>query len=135
MSFFNALLNEGKIPLPHVPIDRSFVYHTPCHARVLSSNVKTIDTLLAIPHIQINNIEEGCCGLGGSWGLKEQNYEMSFDVGKRAITAFRESDTDYGTTDCSACAMQLSHTSGKRVVHPLKLLAAGYGIADVMTMT
>jgi len=40
----------------------------------------------------------------------------------------RESNWQAGTTECSACKMQMEQGTSKPTIHPLKLLAMAYGL-------
>jgi hypothetical protein len=34
----------------------------------------------------------------------------------------------FGSTECSACRLQMEHGSGKRTLHPVQYLALAYGL-------
>jgi hypothetical protein len=44
------------------------------------------------------------------------------------ITALRDPALQLGTTECSACRLQMEQGTAKATIHPLKLLALSYGL-------
>jgi Fe-S oxidoreductase len=66
--------------------------------------------------------------MAGTFGLKRVNYRSSLRAGWPLISALRESRWQAGTTECSACKMQMEQGTSKPTIHPLKLLALAYGL-------
>ena len=94
-SFISAYLlglrDRGKLngELGKMPLRVS--YHTPCHLR--SNGLATASTklLALIPEIDVRYIDRGCCGMGGTWGLRSKNHcELSGQVGAHVFEAIKE---------------------------------------------
>ena len=107
-------------------------YHAPCRGLAMSASLATdampAEMLLRlIPDLDVYRIERGCCGMAGFWGCQQKNYRHSLQIGTPLFRALRQSDIDFGVSDCSACCAQMTHGSRKRAVHPIRLLAAAYG--------
>ncbi len=66
---------------------------------------------------------------GGTYGLRKENYISSLRMGLGLITELRDSAVQIGATECSACKIQMQQGTSKPTMHPLKLLAASYGLA------
>jgi Fe-S oxidoreductase len=66
--------------------------------------------------------------MAGTYGLKRENFRRSLRAGWGLISAFRDSAYQAGTTECSACKMQMEQGGDKPAVHPLKILALAYGL-------
>ena len=66
--------------------------------------------------------------MAGTYGLAQKNYRNSLRAGWGLISAVRDGDFQAGTTECSACKMQMEQGTGKPTIHPLKLLALAYGL-------
>ena len=79
-------------------------------------------------YMAVQRAERGCSGMAGTFGLKKQNYRNSLRAGWPLISAIRESTWQAGTTECSACKMQMEQGSSKPTIHPLKLLALAYDL-------
>ncbi len=85
----------------------------------------------------MQRIDEGCSGMAGTFGLKRENYRSSLRAGWGLISALRGQSIQLGTTECSACKIQMEQGTSKPTIHPLKMLAHSYGLmpslADQMT--
>ena len=66
--------------------------------------------------------------MAGTFGLSRKNYRNSLRAGWPLISAIRECDFQAGTTECSACKLQMEQGTTKPTIHPLKLLALAYGV-------
>lgn len=68
--------------------------------------------------------------MAGTFGLKRENYRASLRAGFDLITGMRDPSLQAGTTECSACKIQMEQGTTKPTVHPVKLLALAYGLID-----
>ena len=126
---------EGRLRLNFQPIPATIGYHAPCRSLVIDGNGLALPTsaeqlLRLIPGLEIRRLERGCCGLAGTFGLKQTNYPLSLRLGVRLFSALRDARIQAGATDCSACKMQMEQGTTKKTFHPVKILAASYGLAD-----
>ena len=80
----------------------------------------------------MRRIERGCSGMAGTFGLKRENYRASLRAGWGLIRAMRDPAMQLGTTECSACKMQMEQGTTKPTIHPLKILALAYGLMPEM---
>ena len=64
--------------------------------------------------------------MAGTFGLKRENYRNSLRAGMPLITAVRDPAIQVGTTECSACKIQMEQGTTKPTIHPLKILAFAY---------
>jgi Fe-S oxidoreductase len=101
----------------------------PCHVKALQSGSPGLNLLRLIPGLSVHEVNQGCSGMAGTFGLKRENYRNSLRAGWPLISAVRESTWQAGTTECSACKMQMEQGTSKPTIHPLKLLALAYGLA------
>ena len=120
---------SGKLELDLKPVNTTVAYHEPCHVRALDTLQAGAKLLALIPGVTVQGIEEGCSGMAGTYGLKSRNYRSSLRMGMGMINAVRSATIQIGATECSACRMQMSQGTAKPTLHPLKLLAASYGLA------
>ena len=84
--------------------------------------------LRLIPGLQVEMIEKGCSGMAGTYGIKRKNYLNSLKMGFGLINAMRSTDIIAGTTECSACKIQMEQGTTKPTIHPIKILAMAYGL-------
>ena len=66
--------------------------------------------------------------MAGTFGLRAKNYRSSLRAGWGMISALRDPTLQVGSTECSACKMQMEQGTTKPTIHPLKLLAFSYGL-------
>jgi FAD/FMN-containing dehydrogenase/Fe-S oxidoreductase len=118
----------GKLQLDMRPVNAKVNYHLPCHVKALEVGTPGEGLLRLIPGLSVQRVEKGCSGMAGMFGLKKKNYRNSLRAGWPLISTLRESNAQAGTTECSACKMQMEQGSTKPTIHPLKLLALAYGI-------
>ncbi|MEM6469294.1 MAG: anaerobic glycerol-3-phosphate dehydrogenase subunit C [Planctomycetota bacterium] len=124
--YLASLDDDGELNRDFQGVDLEFLYHRPCHLRVLSREIASIRLLRLIPDLTIRHIEAGCSGMAGTWGLQRKNYRNSLRIGWPMISAMRRARVCNACTECSACKMQIEHASGIDTIHPLKLLAYAY---------
>lgn len=118
----------GKLELDFRPINLTLGYHLPCHLKALEVGTPGERLLRLIPGLTVKRIERGCSGMAGTFGLKRANYRSSLRAGWGLISALRDTSIDLGTTECSACKMQMEQGTTKPTIHPLKMLALAYGL-------
>ena len=121
-------LHQGKrLSTEFDQVNVTVAYHQPCHLRVLDPVGFGPKVLQLVPGIEVEQIEAGCSGMAGTWGMQKKNYRNSLRIGWPLISAMRTAKVSIATTECSACKMQIEHGSGRKTIHPLKLMAYAYG--------
>ncbi|CAI48952.1 probable iron-sulfur protein (4Fe-4S) [Natronomonas pharaonis DSM 2160] len=100
--------------------DGSVVYHSHCQQRTLGLAAQT-EALLEAVGYDVSTTDVECCGMAGSFGYKQEYYELSMDVGER----LRESrpEGDHLVASGTSCCEQLSALEGERPPHPVTLLS------------
>jgi Fe-S oxidoreductase len=130
-----------QLRLDFQPIRKTVGYHAPCRSIANGSGqiadaTPAQELLGLIPELTVCRLEEGCCGMAGSFGLATKNYRLSLQIGLGLFRKLRAEKIDFGATDCSSCRMQMEHAVTKPTLHPIRLLAFAYGlspeIADVI---
>ena len=121
------LKTDFKVPLGKVS------YHIPCHSRVQNVGKKT-EEMLKLTGATVNTVER-CSGHDGTWGVKEEYYELSMKIGKPVFKAMAKDEPDYVSSDCAIAArhilqgMNEAGAAGKKEKqHPLALLRIAYGL-------
>jgi len=126
MSYLLELFNAGKLKPVKNPVTRSFVYHTPCHLFAIGGEGASIELLKGLCPVMISELNAGCCGLAGTFGMQQKNYELSSKIAARLKEALEKESYKCVLTECAACKMQIEHISDKIVMHPIKILAEAY---------
>ena len=121
------LHESGRLNLDFSEVACRVAYHQPCHLRVLDPQGSAPRLLSLIPGIEVENVDAGCSGMAGTWGLQRKNYRSSLRIGWPLISKMRSARVSIATTECSSCKMQIEHGSDRKTLHPLKLVAHAYG--------
>ncbi|MBW8002006.1 MAG: FAD-binding protein [Planctomycetes bacterium] len=127
MGYLLGLCNEGKLKPIEGLAGENFVYHCPCHLFAAGGGRASIELLDKLCGIKVFDLKAGCCGMAGTFGMLEKNYELSEKMAERLKGALKEVPAKCVLTECGACKMQIEHISDKQVMHPVKVLARAYG--------
>ncbi|MBX7166898.1 MAG: anaerobic glycerol-3-phosphate dehydrogenase subunit C [Pirellulales bacterium] len=122
------LHRQGQLELDLQPVNAALGYHAPCHMKALQVGEPALNLLRLIPGLTVQKIDKGCSGMAGTFGIKRENFRNSLRAGWGLITSLRHPALQAGTTECSACKIQMEQGANKPTIHPLKLLALSYGL-------
>ncbi len=125
--FLWKLHQQGSLRLDFKRIDTAIAYHAPCHLKALDIGLPGENLMRLIPGLQVHEIERGCSGMAGVWGLRRENHRQSLRAGRNLINAVRNGAIP-SATECSTCKLQMQQSSQRRTVHPIKILAEAYGV-------
>jgi Fe-S oxidoreductase len=126
-SYLWAMHGRNDLELDFRPVNMSVVYHEPCHARVLDGGHPALNLMKLIPGLQIQTADVGCSGMAGTFGLQSKNFRTSLRIGWGLISTMKQTSAQFGTTECTACKLQMEQATTKPTVHPVALLAYAYG--------
>lgn len=117
------VLGEEHIELKLGHIPEVVAYHKPCHLKVLpESSHSSIQLLELIPELRVEDLNAGCCGLGGTYGLSKKKFDLSLRMGSRLFKKIEGSGADRVSADCGACKIQIeqgANLNGEMVEHPI----------------
>ncbi len=126
--YLQGLVVRGQVRRPEFPVKARVGYHQPCHLRALGAGTPGLDLIRSIPELEVEFIDRGCSGIAGTYGLSAKNFRASLRAGHPLRSRLKDPDLDLGSTECSACRMQMEQNIPKRTLHPMKLLGLGYGL-------
>ncbi|MBL8819663.1 MAG: FAD-binding protein [Planctomyces sp.] len=127
-TFLLNLHKQGKLRTDFTPLPLNVAWHTPCHVKALRRGQPLVELMELIPKLQVTEIDRGCTGMAGIWGLAEENFDQSLRIGDSLVKTMQSIDVVAGVTDCSSCRMQMEQGAAIPTIHPVKLLALAYGI-------
>ena len=96
-----------------------FAYHVPCHARNQGLAGQTVEVLGVLLGAEAVDVGDSCSGISGTYGWKEERYDVSMRIGSGMFEHIEEAEADAGLTECPTCAMQMEHGTGQEVQHPI----------------
>ena len=119
---------RGQLPRPHEPLHARVGYHQPCHLRALDVGMPGLDLIRRIPELDVEFINRGCSGMGGTYGLGRDQFRTSLRAGRDLLRRLKDDDIEVGATECGACRIQMEQGLTKPTLHPIKFLSLGYGL-------
>lgn len=122
------LHQRGGLKLDLKPLARRVAYHVPCHVKALGAGAPAGNLLRLVPRLRVRQLEKGCSGMAGLYGLRRENYRRSLRAGLPLLTELRTGDYDLSVSECSTCAIQIRQASPRPTLHPIKVLAVSYGL-------
>lgn len=128
-AFLWDLDRRGKLPHSFQPLDLDLGYHTPCHLKALQGGTPFAELLQGLPGVRLRRLEHGCSGMAGAFGLTRENFATSLKMGWPLISRMRVGDLTAGTTECSACKLQMEQGTPTPTLHPALVLAWAYGLS------
>ena len=127
-SYLWSLHQEGRLRTDFQRLDLQIGHHVPCHIKALGEGVHGPDLLKLIPGLDVNKIDVSCSGMAGTFGLNAKNYPVSLAAGRPMLEEFARPMHLFGSSECSACRLQMQEGAGKRALHPVQYLAMAYGL-------
>ncbi len=126
--YLTMLKDQGRLNTDFQTVDLKVAYHAPCHLKVLGEEMvaRRLALIRSIPGISVNRVDKGCCGMGGSFGVKQSNFDMSMKMGEPLFEGIKQSESDLTTTDCPTCKMQIEQGAACNVKHPIILVRNAY---------
>jgi glycerol-3-phosphate dehydrogenase subunit C len=110
---------KGAAPL----FPERLAYHAPCHLRAAGRGEepkRLVEKLLGARFVVTS---AKCCGMGGTYGLKSKNAEVSAAIARETFDCILASGAEAVVTSCGMCRTQLAAGTGLPVYHPMELLA------------
>jgi len=122
------LQEKGLLDTDFQAISGTFLYHAPCHLKSLGAGLveRRLRLLGQIPGISIAQVDRGCCGFAGGFGVIRQNRALSLQIGTGLLEALRQTTGCRAVTECPGCKLQIEGEAGIPVIHPVQLLQQAY---------
>lgn len=127
-AFLEDLHRHDRLRTDFEPLPAEVGHHVPCHVKALGQSPAGPALLALIPGLRVRTIDVSCSGMAGTFGLKAENYGTSLAAGRPMLDELRRPGVLFGSTECSACRLQMEEGSGKRTLHPAQYLALAYGL-------
>jgi len=97
-------------------------YHAHCQQRTMGLDEYSLAVLTECGY-DVTTSDVECCGMAGSFGYKEQYYELSMDVGANLETQLRDADADHVIASGTSCTDQIGDLLGEEPEHVVELIA------------
>lgn len=123
-----SLHETGRLRTDFQPVPVAVGHHVPCHVKALAAGVRGPGLLALIPELRVNTIDVSCSGMAGVYGLNAKNLPTSLAAGRPMLDELSRPRYHHGSSECSACRLQMQEGTGKRALHPVQYLALAYGL-------
>lgn len=122
------LAQEGRLALdlPALASPQTYVVHGHCHQKALGIGSAPAELLRLLPGATVIEVEALCCGMVGSFGYKQEFSELSQAIGRELFARLNEHQGIIATCGIS-CRSQIETGTGRRVFHPVEILANALG--------
>ncbi len=127
-AFLLGLYHDGQLRTDFQTLPLRLGYHWPCRLRALGVGQPGRELLELIPGVAVEALPNTCSGMAGMFGIKAKNFRTSLRLGWSIIGHLRDPAIQAASTECSACRIQLEQGTTKPTLHPIKVLAAAYGL-------
>ena len=124
------MVEEGRFPTDLRPIPLRLVYHPPCQYRGHRLGFPALDLMELIPELDVVESGAACCGVAGSYGYKQEKYEVAMAVGRPLFERVGEVGGPLTVCDAETCRWQIEHGTGLPSVQPIELIAYALGIDE-----
>ena len=104
---------------------KKVLLHGHCHQKALVGTAPAMQVLNAIPGCEAKELETGCCGMAGSFGMEKEHYDMSMSIGEMTLfPAIRAEEGEFEmVAEGISCRQQIKHGTDKSAKHLVELLA------------
>jgi glycerol-3-phosphate dehydrogenase subunit C len=123
-----AMYDRGELKTDFRPVPRTLAYHAPCQQQGHNIGKPALDLFALIPELEVVEMDHGCCGIAGTYGLKKEKYEISMRVGDGLFRQIRQADADIVGCDSETCRWHIEHATGVEAAHPVAILHQAYGL-------
>ncbi len=128
--FFEFLTLRLEDPLGELPlreVSARALYHPPCQLKAHAVGTPAWAVMRTIPGLTIDLSDSECCGVAGTYGLKEEKYAVAHKVGETLFTQAAEGDYDFLISDSETCRWWMAGHTRLPVLHPLEVLVKALG--------
>ncbi|HEU4723912.1 MAG TPA: heterodisulfide reductase-related iron-sulfur binding cluster, partial [Candidatus Eisenbacteria bacterium] len=122
------LHERGELRTDFKPTPISVVYHQACHSVAQGIAEEPIRLLRLVPGVDVRPIEDSCCGIAGTYGMRAENYDRAQAIGDPLFAEIRRAAPEYVLTGCGTCNIQIANGLKRPVVHTMSILRRAYGL-------
>jgi Fe-S oxidoreductase len=103
--------------------------HGHCHAKALRGADGLLRVLHRIEGVEAHDLETGCCGMAGAFGMMTDHRELSRSVAEPLMQAIDLQPESFAVVASgTSCRHQIAHLSDRKPLHAAELLASLLGV-------
>lgn len=128
--FLLDLHDQGRLDTHFGRLDQDLPYHAPCQLRSHGIGLPALDLFALVPGLRAVDLDHDCCGIAGTYGLKNEKYDIAMAVGEPLFRKIRANGAEVAACDSETCRWQIERATATPTKHPVEILAAAYAAAD-----
>jgi glycerol-3-phosphate dehydrogenase subunit C len=128
--FLGRAFERGDVKGSFAPLNKQVAYHAPCHLKTQKNKYGPLNLLRMIPGLVLLNISDSCCGIAGTFGMKEENFDLSMTMGVPLFSELERVRPDFVLSGCGTCQIQINQGTGLDVIHPMTLLNESFRVEE-----
>ena len=103
---------------------QKILFHAHCYQKALSDKSFSVKMMKIPKNYQVELIEDGCCGMAGSFGFEKEHYEISQKIGNlKLFPAIQNRQKDTIISACgTSCRHQIKDGTQQDSFHPIEIL-------------
>ncbi len=118
----------GRLQTDFRPTTEYLPVHTSCHQKLHRMGRPALALLGLVPGLQAQEMGADCCGIAGTYGYKDEKFDIAQDVGRDLFERIRATGARRAVCDNETCRWNLAANTGLPVLHTVQLLAEAYGL-------
>lgn len=123
--FLSSEIDKGNISSSDFSEEKlDILLHGHCQQKALIGT-DAMKKVLSLPsNYNVEIIPSGCCGMAGSFGYEEKNYDVSRSIGEQILFPWvlKASKETIISAPGTSCREHIKHFTGKDVRHPIEIL-------------
>lgn len=121
----SELAIQQDLPIPK--LSGKAIFHGHCHQKAVLK-VKAMRELLKKMGLEVQEPQEGCCGMAGSFGFEAEHYDLSQQIGEIGLLpAVRKAPPEtLIVADGFSCRTQIHDGTGRMPLHCAELLEQAF---------
>lgn len=103
---------------------KKIIFHAHCYQKVLSDKSISVHMMEIPQNYTVDLIDDGCCGMAGSFGFEEEHFEISQKIGElKLFPAIRDRKEGTEIAACgTSCRHQIKDGTQEHSYHPIEIL-------------
>jgi len=123
--FLLMLHEKGELNLEFKDTEKNVLLHGHCYQKAYIGTAPALQILNLPQGYKVEEIQSGCCGMGGAFGYEKEHYDFSMEVGNLSLfKTIKEKEGEFDVVASGiSCRHQIKHGTGKEAKHFVEVLA------------
>jgi glycerol-3-phosphate dehydrogenase subunit C len=128
--YLQLMSDAGELRTDFNPLPITVTYHAPCQQQGHGIGKPALDLMALVPELRVVENNATCCGVAGTYGLKQEKYKIAMDVGAGLFKQIADAGPDLAVCDSETCRWHIEKATGVRTVHPIEILHRAAGLSS-----